>query len=320
MAASTRKENEMNVRKHLCALRPLAAALPLLAALALGACNGTISSIGVPAASPWSQFATGFMSPHDDLTVVTTGSNITATLVPNGIIALCNSDQGKFLRPCNSTPGTCVADPDCTTNPPAGATNITLVSQEFSYILGMALDRPAFTAGGVEVTSSSAGTQGAIALTVSSGSGLSVGAGFTAGLIPTPSTSSSDSSTAFFDDLGTLAMGPHWSDFGDGYVCADGTTTSCNPNSGPDGVVAACQPIPQPGFEDGLVFRVDATPGPYTLTCGSVPISLTINPAFASNGDCVSSLIAQRCGSLKGQARAACNHSQQSVCNAIFHG
>jgi hypothetical protein len=34
--------------------------------------------------------------------------------------------------------------------------------------------------------------------------------------------------------------------------------------------------------------------------CGSVSINLTINPPFASLGDCISSLIAERCSGLKG--------------------
>jgi hypothetical protein len=310
----------MDTRMYLCKLRPLGAALLLLASLALGACNGTISSIGVPAASPWTNFETGFMSPLDDLTVVTTGSNITASLIlPPGAIELCNSDQGKFLRFCSGGPGTCGLS-NCQAQAPSGATNVTFVSQEFLYQLNMSLDRPAFSAGGVELVSTSAGTQGAIALTLDSGSGLSVGAGFTAGLIPVPSTSSSDPTNLALDDAGLLLMGPHWPDFGTGFVCADGTTTSCNPDATTDGVVAACNTSPDPTVPDGLAFRVDATPGPYTLTCGSVPVNLTINPTFASSGDCISGLIAQHCGNLLGQARASCNHSQQSVCRTLFHG
>jgi hypothetical protein len=304
----------MNVRKHLCTLRPLGAALLAATVLALAACNGTISKIGVPAASPWTDFATGFLSPHDDLTVVTTGSNIFATLIPGSVAALCNSDQGKFMRYC----GTSCELVQCQSGAPAGATNVTFVSQVFLYTLHMTLTRPAFTAGGVEVTSSSAGTQGAIAITVDSEAGISVGAGFTSGLVPVPA-NSSDITTLGLDDAGTLTMGPHWDAFGDGQLCSDGTTTSCDPNS-PDGVLAACLTVPGPTNSDGLVFRVDSLPGSYSLTCGSVPVNLTINTPFSSVGDCISTLIAQHCSGLKGQARAACNHSQQSVCQATFHG
>ena len=310
----------MNARKSPCTLRPLAAALLAVTALALGACNGTISSVAVPAASPWTSFSTEVLSPHDDLTVVTTGSNITATISATDYPALCNSHQGKFLVPC-STPLSCGLA-ECQTFAPSGATNVTFVSMETGYFLSVVLDRPAFSAGGVELVSASAGTQGAIAVTVDPGSGLSVGAGFTSGLIPAPSTLSTDPNTTTlgFDDAGRLVMAPHWDAFGAGQLCSDGTTTSCDANHSPDGVLAACIPNDPFSSGDALVFRVDAPPNAYSLTCGSVPVNLTINPTFASNGDCVSSLIAQRCGNQKGQARAACNHSQQSVCRAIFNG
>ena len=40
---------------------------------------------------------------------------------------------------------------------------------------------------------------------------------------------------------------------------------------------------------------------------------------FASEGDCISSLKAQRCSGLKGQAKAACNHAQIGICHATFN-
>jgi hypothetical protein len=301
----------VNTQIHLARVRLLCTAILGLSILALTACAGTITSIGVPASSPWNQFQTSFMSPHDDLTVVTTGSNITAGLQPNGVLALCNSDQGQFLRPCNISAPVCQLG-DCTISPPDGSTNVTLKSHEFNYVLTMSLNRPAFSAGGVEVDSSSAGTVGAVALTLGSGSGLSVGAGFSAGLIPLHST---DSSTVVNDDLGGLAMQPHWADFGSGVLCSDGTT-NCDPGDPTFGVLAECGP-----FEGGdvLLFRVDAQPGTYSLACGSVPLSVTINPPFASVGDCISSLKAQRCAGLTGQDRASCNHAQISVCHATFN-
>ncbi len=321
LSVSTKKENEMDLHtgKHPCTLRPLGAALLLLAGLALGACNGTISSIGVPAASPWSSFTTEVLSPHDDLTVVTTGSHISASINATDSPALCNSDQGKYIVAC-STPVSCGLA-ECQAGAPAGSTGVTFVSRETGYLLGISLDRPAFSAGGVELVSASAGTQGAIAVTVDSAAGLSVGAGFTSGLIPAPSTSATDPNghTLQFDDAAALTMSPQWDAFGAGQLCSDGTSTSCNPAVSPDGVLAAC--IPDSSFSEGadtLIFRVDAPPNAYSLTCGSVPINLTINPTFASHGDCVSSLLAQHCGALKSQARAACNHAQQSVCRTLF--
>ncbi|HET6343305.1 MAG TPA: hypothetical protein VFH51_00180 [Myxococcota bacterium] len=286
----------------------------LLAGLALYACNGSISSIGVPADSPWNSFETHFFSPYDDLTVVVTGSNITAGLEPTGVIAWCDSDQGHFISTA-CTPSTCGLA-ECVAGAPTGATNVTFDSKRFGYGLGMSLDRPAFNAGGVEVESATAGPVGAIALTLDAGSGLSVGAGFTEGWLP----ASPDDGTALqFDNAGFLLMAPTWEDFDNGYLCTDGTTTSCDPISSPEDVAVLCDHNTSDNGLDALGLRVDLPPGTYTLTCGSVPINLTINPAFASVGDCISSLKAQRCSGLKGQAKAACNHAQTGVCHATFN-
>ena len=285
----------------------------LLAGLALGACNGTVSSIGVPANSPWNTFATHFFSPYDDLTVVVTGSDITAGLEPAGVIAWCNSDQGHFISA--SCTGVCDLA-DCQAQAPAGATNVTFDSQKFGYVLGMSLDRPAFNPGGVEVESATAGTVGAIALTLDAGSGLSVGAGFTEGWLPA---SPDDEISLGSDNAGFLIMQPPWEDFGPGYICTDGTTTSCDPAFGPENVLAMCVPEFSDTELDALGLRVDAPPGTYSLTCGSVPVNLTINPAFASVGACIDALKAQRCSGLKGQAKASCNHAQIGVCHATFN-
>ncbi len=296
-----------------------AVALFSLVGAVLAGCNGTVSRIGIPAASPWNQFGTAFSSPHDDLTVVTTGSDITADLVaaPGGpvgaVFASCNSDQGSFITGCDSA-ATCAAD--CVSNAPAGATGVSLGEIRYQYGLVIGLNRPDFTAGGVEIESASAGTVGAISVNMSASSGLSVGAGFSDGLIPGPAPADSPE-LEVFDDFGFLAMAPHWTDFGPGYVCADGTTTGCNPEDGPENVVASC--TEGVVSEDGLLFRVNAAPGAYSLTCGTVPVSFDLNPPFSSAGECISTLKAQRCGGFNGQAKAACNHAQIGVCHATFN-
>ncbi len=286
------------------------AILPLLV-LALTACNGTISSIGVPASSPWNQFSTYLTSPYDDLTVVTTGSNITSELSPPSPVALCDSDQGKFIGECHSD-STCGL-PQCENSAPEGATNVTFVEPHYMYSLIMTLDRPAFTAGGIELESATAGTLGAIGLTVSSESGLSVGAGFAEGLVPTSSEPSG------FDDMGSLIMTPAWPDFANGWVCADGTSTSCtlSEESLPN-LVAECL---SQETGDIFAFRIDAAPGTYSLTCGSVPVTLTLTApnTYESAGDCIDALKAERCAGLRGQDRAACNHAQIGICHATFN-
>jgi len=299
-----------------------AAALFSLIGLALAGCNGTVSQIGVPAASPWSTFRTTFFSPHDDLAVVTTGSDITAGLTPGpfgpSVFATCTSDQGPFATDCTSA-ATCAAD--CVADAPSGATGVALGEIRYLYGLEIGLDRPAFTAGGVEIESTAAGTVGAISVNVGATSGLSVGAGFSEGLIPGPSPLPNTEVEAF-DDFGFLAMDPEWEDFGPGLVCADGTSTSCDTgDSSLEDVVAACfdngtGPF---GFSDGLFFRVNAQPGSYSFTCGTVPVNYVLNPPFSSVGQCISTLKAQRCGGLQGQAKAACNHAQIGVCHATFN-
>jgi hypothetical protein len=283
----------------------------LLMVLALTACNGTISSIGVPASSPWTQFSTILTSPHNDLTVVTTGSNITSELADPSPTALCDSDQGKFMASCS---GACSLT-TCQDNSPEGATNVVFVEQDFVYGLIIRLDRPAFTAGGVELESATAGTLGAISLTVSPESGLSVGAGFTEGLIPTPS---GDPNFSQIDDAAILIMTPGWADFASGWVCADGTTTSCNPETSFENVVSFCG---DNGATDMLFFRVDAAPATYSMTCGVVPLTLTLTApnTYESAGDCIATLKAERCAGLTGQNRAACNRSQIGICHATFN-
>jgi hypothetical protein len=302
----------MDSRRSILNPRPLAAALLVLAGLAFGACNGTIQSIGLPAASPWNDLQTFVASPYDDLTVVTVGSDISAGILGVDQGAVCTSDQGGFFAQC--------ANPDCTppgpaaecvADAPAGATNVGFQGQlPFLYGLEVVLDRPAFTAGGVQLQSVTAGTVGAIAITVDGGSTLNIGAGFSEGLIPGPAF---DETFTAFDDFAVLGLFPAWPDFGDGFVCTDGTTTSCDPNVSPDGVAAVC------GSTDFVALRGNAPPGPYSLVCGTVTVNVNVNPAFPTVGECISTLKAQWCSGLTGKARAACNHAQIGVCHASFN-
>ncbi len=134
------------------------------------------------------------------------------------------------------------------------------------------------------------------------GAGLSVGAGFSDGLIPGPS---SDPAVEVFDNFGFLGMSPNWINFGPGYVCADGTTASCNPDLSPENVVALCLDGGGPFGDDALIFRVNANPGSYALNCGTVPVNFDLNPPFSSVGQCISTLKAQRLRRLQrpGQGR-----------------
>ncbi|HEX4952413.1 MAG TPA: hypothetical protein VF017_03325 [Thermoanaerobaculia bacterium] len=303
----------MNVLSHFRILggRSLLLALALVAGVVMVGCNGATTSIGLPAASPWNTIQTVLTSPYDDLTVVTTGSNISAGLFDSAPGAVCTSDQGSFFVFCDNAgcnpPGPLA---ECINEAPSEATNVGFEgSLPILYGLGVSLDRPAFTAGGVEIQSVANGTVGAIAIQIGNGT-LDIGAAFNEGLLPAPPFNSDFEA---FDSFTLLALGPSWEDFGNGYVCTDGTTTSCNPDDGPEGVLALCE------FGDFLLFRVNAVAAPVSLTCGSVTVNLNVNPPFDTVGECISTLKAQKCAGLKGSAKAACNHAQIGVCHAAFN-
>jgi hypothetical protein len=289
----------------------LASVVVAATSLALAGCNGATTSIGVPAASPWNQIQTVVASPYDDLTVVTVGSNISAGFFGAQPGAVCTSDQGGFFAICDG-PGCTPPGPlaECLADAPGGATNVGFSGDlPILYGLGVALDRPSFTAGGVQLVSTTAGTVGAIAIEIGS-STLDIGAAFSDGLIPGPAF---DSQYEAFDDFTIIGLGPAWEDFGPGYVCTDGTTTSCDPSVAIDGVMAICD------SGDNLLFRTNAISAPVSLTCGTVTVNLNVNPPFDTVGQCVSTLKAQHCSGLKGKAKAACNHAQIGVCHAAFN-
>jgi hypothetical protein len=299
--------------------RTLLSFVSLSAAVVLAGCNGSISSVGIPADSPWNTFSTIVTSPHDDLTVVTVGSDVSASISLITQIAVCTSDQGRFFAVC--------ADVECVSPDPAAAcvdqaspdaTNVGFDGQlPFVYAVDVTLDRPDFAAGGVQIESATAGTLGAIALTLDAGATLNIGAGFSEGLIQGPTFESNVSSfpipTELMDDFTGLDLGPDWLAFGEGHVCTDGTTTSCDPAVSFENVAAFCTD------SDEIGLRTNEATGPVSVLCGDVTINLNINAPFESVGECLGSLKQQECSGLTGQAKAACNHAQIGICNATFN-
>src|SRR5262245_47567153 len=154
-------------------MKRVAFALVMLpAVLALAACNGSIRSISLPAASPWNNFQTLVSSPYSDLTVATVGSDISATI--NGPIqyAVCTSDQVGYFAFCGDDFGCAPDGPEfaCSDQAPVGATNVSFTGQlPFAYGIDATINRPAFSAGGVQIQSVSAGTLGAIAVNMNGG-------------------------------------------------------------------------------------------------------------------------------------------------------
>lgn len=289
--------------------------LAALLLLALGAvlvgCNGATTSIGLPAASPWTDILTIFATPYDDVTVVTVGSDISAGIVGSEQGAVCTSDQGGFFAVC-SNPGCIPPGPlaECIDDAPAGATNVGFSGDlPILYGLEVTLDRPAFTAGGVQIESVTGGTLGAIAIQIGATT-LDIGAAFNEGLISGPAFNADFEA---FDDFTIIQLAPSWEDFGPGHLCTDGTTTSCDPGVGPEDVMVVCD------SGDHLLFRNNAVSAPVSLTCGTVTVNLNVNPPFDTVGQCISTLKAQKCSGLKGKAKAACNHAQIGVCHAAFN-
>jgi len=181
-----------------------------------------------------------------------------------------------------------------------------VIGKRFAYNLAVHLDRSLFTSGGVQIQDGSGGTQMGLSINAgSTGGSFDVAAGFSEGLIPGAQFSD-------FDDTGAIGLAPHWDGFApsdiSGQVCSNGV---CGTQT-----IATCQ-LTMLG--DTLRYLTAAQPGTYAGTCGTVPVNLTINPPYASVGQCISGLKAQRCGGLKGQAKAACNHAQIGVCHATFN-
>jgi hypothetical protein len=277
----------------------------LSAVLLFAGCAGTVSSVSFPAASPWTDLTTSLLSPTDDLVAVASGAGVEANLTPGG------TPVGPFLSPSavvacgGATPYTvnCL-DRACDAQATCGADPV--IGKRFAYLLSAHLDRSLFTSGGVQIQDGSGGTQMGLSINAgSTGGSFDVAAGFSEGLIPGAQFSD-------YDDTGGIALTPHWDDFApgtiSGQVCSNGV---CGTQT-----IATCGLDP---IGDTLRYLTAAQPGTYTGTCGTVPVNLTINPQFSSVGQCISSLKAARCGGLKGQAKAACNHAQIGVCHATFN-
>jgi len=280
--------------------RTLISFVLLFAVLLLAGCNGTVSSVRFPAASPWTDMTTGILSPTDDLVAVASGSGVTANLVPGNP----NNIQA-FVACGGATPHVEIcSDRACDAQATCGADPV--IEKRYTYTLLAHLDRDVFTSGGVEIQSGGGATQMGLSINAgSTGGSFDVAAGYSEGLLPGVQFSD-------VDELGTLALTPHWSDFAPGAItgqfCPNGVCST--------GTIAECDLGP---LGDTLTYITAAQPGTYTGTCGAVPVNLTINPPFSSVGQCISGLKAQRCGGLKGQAKADCNHAQIGVCDATFN-
>jgi len=297
----------------------------LLTGLALTGCaSGGIASLGIPQNSPWTGFITFLNSPQGDVVVRTTGSGLSATLFPQGQAAVCTSDQGGFFAACSS-PGCTSPSPaeECAGQAPSGATNVGFGGKlPFGYQLNVNIDRATFTVGGLTFFSPTAGPVGAFGLSLNADSKLNMSAGFSNNLIPGPTAIQGSGTTpletaAVFDDFAGVCFTPQWPAFGPGFVCTDASTTSCDPGTSLDGVLAFCNT--ETGGADAILFRTNAQVPPLTaLQCGSVTFNFGSNPPFNSIGDCASTLVFQNCSGLTGKNRSGCISAQLFVCHSLF--
>jgi predicted small lipoprotein YifL len=267
----------------------------------LTGCNGTVGSVSFPAEAPWQDLTTAVLSPTDDLVAVSTGAGLESELILGSTrdgtqaIVECrpSGNSNSYIQVCN--------DRACDAAAVCGEDRA--IEKRYVYSIVSHFDREVFTAGSVQIQDGNGATLMGLAINVAGGS-LDVAAGYSEGLVP-------GFQNSFIDELGGLYLTPHWPGFAfgliTGQVCSEGVCqTTTIAECGTDNTL------------DLLTYLTPAEPGTYSGTCGTVPLNLTINPAYASVGACISQRKAT-CDGLTGQARKTCNHAQIGVCHATFN-
>ena len=266
--------------------------------LVLAGCNGTVSSVSFPSGSPWNEMRTGILSPTDDLVAVSTGAGLESTLYPG------NPQNKQAFVACQGSGPYLVTCSDRACNPQTVCGTDTVIEKRYAYELVASLDRGVFTTGSVQIQDGTGATLMGLAVNAgNAGGSFDVAAGFSEGLMPGVQFEE-------VEEVGSIYLLPHWDDYGSGeltgQICSGGV---CSPE-----VVARCETFPFDVFEYATV----AQPGTYSGTCGTVPVNLTINPAYSSVGACINARKAT-CNGLTGQDRKTCNHAQIGVCHATFN-
>lgn len=292
----------------------------LTATAALGGCASTISAISIPSNTAWRTFATGITSPYSDLIVNPTGTNITATVGVEDKFILCNSSAGKYSASGTGDPSTWNTTyqlSQCLSAAPTGATGISSLGVFYAYAISATI-ADAFTTGGIAVESASAGPLFGIALTKSTTAGGPLA--ISAGVSPVVLAGTWNAGSGFAFQSSSLFMVPSEPSFGTAGRCADGTILTSISSSCPNGAPAVLGCVKNlEGAPIDIVFFSNSSPPSYSLTCGAIPISVTLNSSYTSLGACVDANIKRACTGLTGKNRSSCNNAQTGACQATFN-
>lgn len=262
-------------------------------------CAKTLQKVTIPEAVAWNQFVSGIATPYDDIDILTIGDNISAEiLATDGPFAYCYDPVANYgyIDWCDD-PSNCEAECDAGEN---------YLGAHYTYVFAVTLDRPSFTAGGVQLVSDAEGPVQSISISVNSETeALELTAGVSEGTLPVGS--EVDEQTYVVDNGFFLALSPHDPEFG--------AAEYLDENDLP---LLVCGGPCEAG-DDCIWVAVNVPAGEYSYICGVLPLSLTLLPPYESVGDCISDSLAKNCKGITGRDRAACNAIQIGNCHAAFH-
>lgn len=289
-------------------------------AAVLGGCASTISSVSLPSNVAWKSFATGILTPYSDLTATATGTGIQAEVEVASPIVLCNSSAGKYsasitigVPPSSLTPTEQLAL--CVNDQPTGATNVSALGVFYQAALGI-LTADTFLTGGVEVSSTSAGTVYAVSFNKNSLGKLDIAAGVSPSVF-----GGSVANDGTMLNYSSLFMQPPEPSFASAALCADGTVLSASQELCPTSVApsVACLSAQSTNAPFDVVAIYNGAAAAGTLTCGSIPLSISVTGGYKSLGECVDTNVKKFCTGLTGKRRSACNQAQAGACQATFN-
>jgi hypothetical protein len=236
----------------------LVAAL-LVAATGATSCNQTLHRVDFPSSTVWNQMLAGFTSPYNDLSLVTTGFDIQAALVPGfvftgtTVLGYCTIPpaDSAIVACTNGDPANCSAD--------CAAQGGSLVAARYAYTLEVLLGRPTFQSGGLQVVSAAHGVQYSLTLAVNASTNVvNLVGSISDGVLPLAN-KINNTNTGIFDSYAQIAFLPHDSAFADATFPANAPAPSfaCTTSSLGDTVILDTTKSVQASYACGsMVFNV----------------------------------------------------------------